>query len=81
MSEKQTKRLRRLRRLAATGGPELLLEAYKRFGKDEEATLKWLARTMREVATNPSANMRDLLPQPSGQATVLGKENGAPPTA
>lgn len=51
MSEKQTKRLRRLRRLAATGGPELLMEAYKRFGGDEEATLKWLMRTMREVAT------------------------------
>ena len=62
MSEKQKKRLRRLDRLVASDGKEILLEAHRRFGGDVNATAKWLATTMRQVAINPMVKMRDLLP-------------------
>lgn len=64
MSEKQTKRLRRLQRLAATSGEAIISEAYERLGKDVEATAKWLGEAMRQVAINPSVKIEELLPPP-----------------
>jgi hypothetical protein len=65
MSEKQTKRRRRLQRLAVTSGEAIIAEAFQRFEGDIDAGAKWLAKAMRQVAVNPSVKIEDLLPPPS----------------